>query len=183
MGRAATKQDLISSAKEKFDKMWKLVDSMTEEEQRAAFCFEKSNKMKEAHWTRDNNLRDIFIHLYEWHQLLLNWVEANQNGRIKPFLPAPYNWKNYGQMNAAFWKKHQSTTYEEAKKLLLDSHGKVMDMIGEYSNEELFEKKHFSWTGTTNMGSYCISATSSHYEWAAKKIKMQIKALREGESE
>ena len=83
-------------------------------------------------------------------------------------------------MNVGFWKKHQATTYEEAEKLLRDSHGKVMDMIAEYSNEELFEKKHFSWTGTTNMGSYCISATSSHYEWAAKKIKMQIKALREG---
>ena len=99
---------------------------------------------------------------------------------MKPFLPEPYNWKTYGQMNVGFWKKHQAATYEEAEKLLRDSHGKVMDMIAEYSNEELFEKKHFSWTGTTNMGSYCISATSSHYEWAAKKIKMQIKALREG---
>lgn len=178
MGRAATKEDLISSANEQFEKMWKMVDSMTEEEQKADFSFEKSVKMKEAHWSRDRNLRDIFIHLYEWHQLLLDWVEANQNGQAKPFLPAPYNWKTYGQMNRGFWKKHQSTPYEEARELLLASHGKVMEMIGEYTNEELFEKKHFSWTGTTNIGSYCISATASHYEWAVKKIKMHIKALQ-----
>ncbi|MDR3109584.1 MAG: ClbS/DfsB family four-helix bundle protein [Planctomycetaceae bacterium] len=25
------------------------------------------------------------------------------------------------------------------------------------------------------MGSYCVSATSSHYDWAMKKIKMHTK--------
>ncbi|MDR2649220.1 MAG: ClbS/DfsB family four-helix bundle protein [Clostridiales bacterium] len=36
-------------------------------------------------------MRDVFVHLYEWHQLLLNWVISSQSGNAKPFLPAPYN--------------------------------------------------------------------------------------------
>lgn len=68
-------------------------------------------KKKEAHWKRDKNLQDVLIHLYEWHQLLLNWIHANQNGHRKPFIPAPYNRKTYGDLNAEFWKKHQSTGF------------------------------------------------------------------------
>jgi len=32
MPRPATKEDLITAANEQFDKMWALIDSMTEEE-------------------------------------------------------------------------------------------------------------------------------------------------------
>ena len=101
----------------------------------------------------------------------LNWTVANLNGGSKPFLPEPYNWKTYGDMNVEFWKKHQATTYDNAKTMLCDSHGKIMMLIESLTDEELFEKKQFAWTGTTTLGSYCISVTASHYDWAIKKIK------------
>jgi len=120
-------------------------------------------------------LRDVLVHLYEWHQLLLHWIQNNKEGVAVNFLPEPYNWKSYPQMNVEFWKKHQNTSLTEAKTNLKESHSKVMMLIDSFSDEELFTKKHFSWTGTTNLGSYCISATSSHYDWATKKIKKHIK--------
>lgn len=179
MARPATKNDLIEASNTQFEKMWNLIDSMTEDERNAAFHFGDKYKGKEAHWSRDKNIRDVLIHLYEWQQLLLNWVESNQKGGAKPFLPEPYNWATYGQMNAGFWEKHQSTSYEDSKEMLLESHKKVMDLIDTFTNEELFEKKHFNWTGTTNIGSYCISTTSSHYDWAMKKIKAHRKSYKE----
>jgi hypothetical protein len=72
MPRPGNKPDLIKAANEQFEKMWTMIDSMTEEEQLAPFTFELTKSMKEAHWTRDKNLRDVLVHLYEWHQLLLN---------------------------------------------------------------------------------------------------------------
>ena len=175
MARPTTKSDLIKAADEQFEKMWKLIDSMTDDEQKATFNFGDNLNRKESHWARDKNLRDVFVHLHEWHQLLLNWVEANQNGRAKPFLPEPYNWKTYPEMNVGFWEKHQTTPYADSKKMLRDSHRKVLKLIEKFSDKELFEKKHFAWTGTSSLGSYCISATSSHYDWAIKKIKTHIK--------
>lgn len=177
MGRATTKPDLIKAADSQFEKLWKLIDSMTIEKQTEAFHFGDLYADKEAHWSRDKNLRDVFIHLYEWHQLLLNWIRSNLKGESKPFIPLPYNWKTYGQMNVAFWEKHQSTSYEDSKKMLQDSHREVMKMIEGLSNEELFERKHYSWTGTSTVGSYCISATASHYDWAIKKVKAHIKTI------
>ena len=181
MARAKTKEEFLLGANEQFEKMWKLVEVMTKEEQHAAFHFSDDflAKQKEAHWERDKNLRDVFIHLYEWHQLLLNWITSNQEGEKKPFLPEAYNWKTYGQMNVGFWEKHQNTPYDESIKMLKESHNEVMALTDTFSNDELFEKKHFSWTGSTTLGSYCISATSSHYDWAMKKIKAHSKFYKE----
>lgn len=178
MPRPTTKQDLTATANEQFSKLWKLIDSMTDEERGAAFDFSDDLKNKEAHWKRDKNMRDVYIHLYEWHQLLLNWTLANQRGEAKPFLPEPYNWKTYGDMNVKLWEKHQSTAYTDAVNMLHDSHKKVLILIEEFSNEELFTRQHFNWTGTSNLATYCISATSSHYDWAIKKIKQHIKSYR-----
>jgi hypothetical protein len=80
MPRATTKTDLIKSANEQIDKMWKIVDSMTPQQQITTFNFDGETLGKEAHWRRDRNIRDIFIHLYEWHQLLSDWVSRNMNG-------------------------------------------------------------------------------------------------------
>ena len=178
MPRPTTKQDLILAANEQFDKLWKLIETMSEEERSTAFCFDSNIGKGEAHWTRDKKLRDIFIHLHEWHRLLLNWVTSNQKGEAKPFLPEPYNWKTYGDMNVMFWEKHQATPYDDSKKMFCNSHKNVLDLIEQFSNEELFAKKSFSWVGGSKLGSYCVSVTSSHYDWAMKKIKTHIEICR-----
>ena len=165
MPRPTTKIDLINAANDQFNKLQKLIISMTDEQQNAIFTFAD----------RDKNLRDVLTHLYEWHQLLLNWINANQKGIQKSFLPEPYNWKTYPQMNIELWKKHQKTSLMVAKKNLEESHKEVIELIEKNNDDELFKKKYFTWTGTTNLGSYCISSTSSHYDWAIKKIKKHIK--------
>lgn len=175
MPRATTKDELIESANRQFEKMWQLIDGMSEEQQCAAFSEEMALTGKEAHWTRDKNLRDVLTHLYEWHQLLLAWVRANDSGERRPFLPEPYNWRTYPAMNIEFWRKHQDTSLEDAKAMLRESHSEVIAVIEHYSNEELFSKGILAWTGASTLGAYCVSATASHYDWAAKKIKRHLK--------
>ena len=161
MARPTTKEQLKQAGEENFNKLFALINSMTKEKREEAFSFED----------RDRNIRDVLVHLYEWHQLLLNWVNSNQSGTKINFLPEPYNWKTYPQMNITFWEKHQKTSLKEAVTLLEKSHSDALTLIETFSNEELFTNKYFSWTGTTSLGSYCVSSTSSHYDWAIKKIK------------
>ena len=179
MARPTTKKDLIEAANSNFEKLWKSIDSMTDNELNTEFDFSGDLKKKEAHWKRDKNLRDILIHLYEWHQLLLNWVQSNMTGNKKDFLPEPYNWRTYGEMNVEFWEKHQKTKLENAKEMLKESHRAVVEIIRPFSNDELFSKQIFDWTGTTTLGSYCVSATASHYDWATKKLKAHKKKIAE----
>ena len=177
MPRPTTKEALIEAANTHFEKLWQLIDSMSDTALSTEFDFSKDPKKKEAHWKRDKNLRDVLIHLYEWHQLLLNWVQCNMEGNPSAFLPAPYNWKTYGELNVEFWKKHQNTSLEVSVVRLKESHEAVMSLISEFSDQELFTKKHFDWTGTTTLGSYCVSSTCSHYDWAIKKLYAHVKAL------
>jgi len=175
MGRPATKQEMISAAELGYQKLNETIKGMTPKELSEPFDFSKDEKKKEAHWKRDKNLRDVLIHLYEWHMLLINWIEANKEGENKPFLPEPYNWKSYGEMNVELWKKHQATSLEKAKEMTEKSHREVMRLMEGFSDEELFTKGIYKWTGTSTLGSYFISNTSGHYNWAIKKLKAHIK--------
>lgn len=175
MGRPTTKSDLLTAAAANYEKLNALIADLTEKELSTPFDFFDDVKKKEAHWKRDKNLRDVLIHLYEWHQLLLNWVQANQNGDNKPFIPEPYNWKNYGDMNIEFWNKHQNTSLETATSMLQKSHSQIMKLAETFSNEELFSKGVYKWVGGSTLGSYFVSVTASHYDWAMKKIKAHRK--------
>ena len=175
MARPQTKEGLLIAAKENFEKLNTLISKMSDKELTTPFDFSKDEKKKEAHWKRDKNLRDVLIHLYEWHQLILNWVESNQKGEEKPFIPQPYNWRTYGDMNVEFWKKHQNTSLEDATKALQKSHKEVLELAEKFTNEELFSKKVYKWVGGSTLGSYFVSATSSHYDWAMKKLKAHQK--------
>ena len=175
MGGATTKPDMLSAAISNYEKLGVLISELTEKELSTPFDFTADTKKHEAHWRRDKNLRDIVIHLVEWHQLLLNWVNANRNGENKPFIPAPYNWKTYGDMNVGFWEKHQSTSLENATEMLKKSHKAVLDLAETFSGEELFSKGAFQWVGTSTLGSYFVSVTASHYDWAMKKLKAHKK--------
>lgn len=177
MPRPKSKSELIKAAETNYSEWMELIDSMTEKELNTAFDFSADEKKKEAHWKRDKNLRDVMIHLHEWHNLLLKWLENNKSGIQKPFLMEGYNWRTYGDMNIVFWKKGQSTTLEDAMEKVNESHKKVMAEMESMTNEELFTKNVYDWVGGSTIGSYFIGVTSSHYDWAIKKIKAHRKKI------
>lgn len=178
MGRPTTKTDLITEATLSYEKLTNLLDSLTFEQLESTFDFSNDTKRKEAHWKRDNNIKDVLIHLYEWHQLLLNWVNNNQNNNPLPFIPEPYNWRTYGQLNIDFRDKHQKTSIDLARKLLNQSHLDVLALANTFDNDQLFSKKIYDWVGGGSLGSYFVSSTSSHYQWAIKKINAHLKAQK-----
>ena len=81
-------------------------------------------------------------------------------------------------MNIEFWKKHQNTSLKDAKDMLDNSHKKVIKLVENFTDEELFYKGVYKWVGGSTLGSYFISSTSSHYDWAIKKLKAHIKICK-----
>lgn len=168
MPRAKSKTDLLNDSTNNFDKLNVLINTMSLSNQEALFLFED----------RDKNVKDVIVHLYEWQQLMLTWVRENIKGNPTPFLPKPYNFRTYGIYNTkVIWKKHFETKLQDAKFMLAQSHQKTMKLIESFTNEELFTKKVYKWTNTSTLGSYFVSTTASHYDWAINKIKKHIKLL------
>ena len=155
MPRPTTKDELLGVAGEWFQKLWKFIDSMSAEEQNAAFLFED----------RDKNLRDVLVHLYEWHQMVKRWHHAGcVEGKI-PVVPGEgYTWKALPALNMEIWKKYQDVPLSQAKEMLSDSHDMIIRLIESHTNDELFSKGRYKWTKSTTLGAYFVSGTSSHYD-------------------
>jgi hypothetical protein len=64
---------------------------------------------------------------------------------------------------------------EEVCDRLRDSYARIVLVLSGYSDEDLFTKKRYRWTGSTSVGSYAVSATSSHYAWASELIRRSLK--------
>lgn len=169
MARAENKVELENNSNTNFIKLMDLLDSLTQKQIEKTLPFDDSTG-KEAHWSRDKNVKDVLIHLYEWHQLLINWVIKNQSGQETQFLKEGYNWRTYGDMNQEFVMEHDTTSFKEAHILLTTSHKEVMRLLDEFNDEQLFSKDIYPWVGGSTLGSYFVSATASHYEWAYKKL-------------
>lgn len=168
MPRPSNKSELLSQNESEYARLISLMDSLTNAELQQDFPF--------AH--RDRNVRDVVVHLFEWQAMFLTWYEVGMKGD-NPEMPAPgFSWKMTPDLNSAIWRKHQKTTLTRARKLLAETHIQLTTLIEGHSNEELFEKRRFHWTGSTSLGSYLVSATSSHYAWANKLLKKFIRAIK-----
>lgn len=161
MARPQTKQELLDAAASSHQRLLALIGAMRPEQLEQDFPFED----------RDRNVRDVLVHLHEWHMLLLAWVEANIAGEPASFLPPGYTWASYADMNVGFRDQHAHTSVDAAEILYIDSRAQVRALVEAFTDEELFTERHFPWTGTTSLAAYCISATSSHDEGAITKLR------------
>ncbi len=124
----------------------------------------------------NRNVRDVVIHLHHWHLLQLGWYNVGMRGD-KPSMPSEgYTWKTLPDLNLMIREKYKNVKLQDAISKLATSHANISNLIEEHTDKELFTKKKYHWTGSTSLGAYLTSATASHYAWAIKLIKKQMKA-------
>ncbi len=161
MPRPTSKKELLDLSIKKFEALIATVNAYSEEERNAEF----------PKGTMNCNCKDVLAHIHHWHLMMLSWHKEGMAGE-KPAMPAEgYTWKTVPQLNRSIWEKYHDIELTVIQKEIKKSFLAVQKVIKTHSNQELFEKKKYKWTGTTSMGAYFISATSSHYDWALKLIK------------
>lgn len=161
MPRPKTKQELLDFSQINYQKLIELVESFGETKRKKQFPKKYLNR----------NITDVLAHLHHWHLMLLDWYTVGMKGE-KPEIPSKgYTWKTLPDLNRIIQKKYENTPYLEVRKLLDASYNSVRQLIEKHADKDLFEKKKYKWTGSTSLGSYLISTTSSHYDWAYKLIK------------
>ncbi len=165
MPRPKTKDELINLSNQNYNKVLDLVASFPEEKLNQEFPNGYLNR----------NIRDVLAHLHHWHLMMQDWYRVGMTGN-KPNMPAKgYTWKTVPDLNRKIQKIYSQIELTKVKKLLQNSFNELQKIIDNHTEEELFEKRRFKWTGTTSLASYLISATSSHYDWAYKLIKKCMK--------
>ncbi|MGB4848454.1 MAG: ClbS/DfsB family four-helix bundle protein [Saprospiraceae bacterium] len=161
MPRPKNKSELEELSSGNFQKLTNLLKYYSKDQLNKEFPKQYMNR----------NVRDILGHLHHWHLMLLDWYSVGMNGK-KPEMPAKgYTWKMTPELNKAIQKQYTKTDLDDIYKRLNASHKKIQNIINNHTDEELFEKKKYAWTGSTSLGQYLVSATSSHYDWAIRLIK------------
>jgi hypothetical protein len=167
MTRPTTKEGLIKASETGLCLLLEAIDSVPADLQAGELMSE----------TGDRSIRDVVCHLSEWHRLMLSWYESGMRGE-KPVIPAEgYTWKTTPALNDMLRARHSDTPLSTARDELLASHRAIHGLVDSHNDEELFTKQYYLWTGSTSLGAYLVSSTSSHYEWARKKIRRFRKSL------
>lgn len=165
MPKPTNKAELLQESQKSFDKLLGFIEELPEEEQVKEFVGNSLNR----------NIRDVLGHLYHWHMLMATWYKEGMAGN-KPAMPAEgYSWKTVPELNRKIREMYVGESMEEMSIRLKKTHQKMTRLIQEQDAEALFEKKRYTWTGSTSLGAYLISATSSHYNWAYKLIRKGLK--------
>lgn len=164
MPRPTNRTELLALSEANLEKLFNLIDSLPQDSKTREYTKNELND-------RDRTVADVLCHLHEWHAMMLRWYETGMSGK-KPAIPAEdVTWQTLPILNRRIYEKYRGTSLEVATRLLRQSHREVMKLIQRHSDGELFTKKRYPWTGTTSLGAYLVSATSSHYDWALKTIK------------
>ncbi|MEM9646928.1 MAG: ClbS/DfsB family four-helix bundle protein [Bacteroidota bacterium] len=170
MPRPKTKAELLSQSTENLDKLNGFINSLSEEEQLRDFAIPTMNR----------NVRDVLAHLHHWHLMFLGWYTDGMAGGT-PAIPAEgYNWRTLPDLNREIWKKYQENSLDSVKKMFSNTHVEVTNLVQKHSQEELFKRKKYPWTGNNAMAAYIIGVLSSHYVWALKLIKKGKKQKKGG---
>ena len=171
MPRPTNKKTLIELTETNSNKLLELIEELPNEFKTKTF---KNNELND----RDKTIADVICHLHEWHLMMETWYKVGMSGK-KPAIPAEgYTFQTLPKLNQKIWEKYKGTELKKSITMFKKSYKDVMALIEKHNDDELFTKKKFQWTGTTSLGSYFISATSSHYDWGLKTIKPLKKLVK-----
>jgi hypothetical protein len=164
MARPTSKEDLLAAIDKERGALETFLETLTPEQM--------IDPGVVGHWS----VKDVMAHLVEWEQMCLGWYRAGLRDEIPP-LPAPgFKWNQTPQLNQQIYEKHRDRPLDEVLDHFQASHREILGVIQGLSNEELFTAGRYAWTKKNTMGTYFVSATSSHYLWARKEIRKGLRA-------
>ena len=163
MGRPTSKSGLMAAAEQAFDGLWDTVDAVPPSDRETPGACDS--------WS----VKDILAHLDAWHCMWLRWEQAGARGEPTPMPAEGFTWAQTPALNARIHADTAGDPWEEVCGRLRDSHSRIVIVLSGYSDEDLFTKRRYRWTGSTSVGSYAVSATASHDAWASGLIRRLLK--------
>ncbi|MBI9049315.1 MAG: ClbS/DfsB family four-helix bundle protein [Anaerolineaceae bacterium] len=159
-----------------------LLDLMQKEHQKLVNQIEQLSEEIILHHSQITGyaIKDVLAHLTAWEQLCLGWYQAGIKHK-PPQLPHPgYTWRQIPELNKMFCERDSHKTLAEVLNDFHVSFDEILKTIQNIDEEEMFTPEIYSWTNKNAMGTYFVSATSSHYVWAQKEVKKCQKDCQTG---
>jgi len=171
MIRANNKKELVEYSRKYFQEILDYVENLPDEIKDTIFTNGELNE-------RDKTVSDVICHLHEWHIMLGNWYKIGMKGKMPEMPMEGYNWRELTKVNEIIYTKYKGTEIKDAIKMFKEGHNKMMKILEEHNNKELFETISYEWTGKTTLGRFFDSNMSHHYQWGLKTLRRLNKIVR-----
>jgi hypothetical protein len=90
-----------------------------------------------------------------------------------------YSWAQLNELNAAIHRRFADAPLDEAENQFSCTNAEVFELIDSCTEAELFEKRYYSFTGSTDLAAYFTSATGGNYRSAYRHINRWWRANRD----
>jgi len=167
MSRFSTKEELLTDAAAARAKLERLLEEMPD--------------AAKVHPIVDGmSAKDFITHRTAWGRMMINWYNEAAAGGA-PAVPAQgYTWAQLNELNAEIHTRFADTPLDEAEASFTRTNDELFELIGACTEVELFEKRFYSFTGTTDLAAYFTSATGGNYRSAYKHINRWWRANKDG---
>ncbi len=157
MSRFTTKAELMRDASDAWARLQDLLASIPD----AAKTVEVIDSM---------SIKDFLAHRAEWGRMMVGWYrEASIVG--EPAVPTEqYGWNQLGELNAEIHERFLHVPLDELEGELAAVHAELMQLIEGCTEDELFTRRFYAFTKTSDLATYFTSATGGHYRSAYKHI-------------
>ena len=158
MPRPTNKRDLLAAIELERGKLDAILETLAPE------------RMVESGVVGEWSVKDVLAHLVAWEQLALGWYRTGLSGEAPEVPAAGFKWNQTPQLNRMIFERHRDQKLGEVMEQYRASHLEILGVIESLSDEDLFTGGCFAWTRKNTLGTYFVSATSSHYLWARTRI-------------
>jgi hypothetical protein len=163
MSRFSSKQQLLDEIDRERSKLEALLASIPDD-------------AKTLEVTDGMSVKDFLAHRAEWGDMMLRWYRESREGK-RPAVPTEkYKWNQLKELNAEIYGRFADTPLAEVVDRFNRVQNELRAVIAQTTEDELFTKKHYAFTGTSDLATYFNSATAAHYRSAAKHIRTWWKA-------
>lgn len=114
------------------------------------------------------SVSDLVAYLIGWGELVLKWNRKKEIGENVDFPETNFKWNELGKLAQKFYADYESLEYSELLNKLDQTVEKILKLIDNNTNEELYQKP---WYDKWTKGKMIQLNTSSPYKNARSRIR------------
>ncbi len=163
MPRAVNKKELLADVEKEYDALEQFLAALSEQQMTCPGAL--------GEWSA----KDVLAHLYEWQQMFFGWYAAGLRGENPPTPTAGYKWSQLPALNQMIYEKHRQLALEDVLEKFRASYRRTLQLVQDLEEDELFIPGRYAWMRNNALAQYIAANTASHYRWARKEMRKNIK--------
>lgn len=157
MSKFTSKVEFLAEIRKERSKLEELLDQIPK-------------KKKAVEVVEGMSIKDFLAHRTEWGRMMIRWYEEGAAGGTPAVPTEEFKWNQLKELNADIHRRFDKTSLVKIEAEFAAVHDELYRMIEKMTEDELFTKQHYSFTGTSDLVTYLNSATASHYRSARRHI-------------